>query len=258
MLNRYVKYSTEEQLGKITLTRPKNNALDLDTLQELIACFRESAENQDICVILAAEGKNFTVGADLKYIYATLVENKNFAEMVAFSECFQELTRAMFDHPGIIIVGLHGWVVGGGFELTLACDMRIASSDTQAMLPELSIGTMFSNASTKLLAQTIGMGRAKQLMFLGEPIDAQTMLHYGLVSQICDREALDETLLQIATSIIAKNDRAASTMAKRLINENIDSDVESVLLKEMEALTVCAQNDSFLQKVTEFATQKRG
>jgi enoyl-CoA hydratase len=232
--------------------------LDLDTLQELIACFRESADNKDVCVILAAEGKNFTVGADLKYIYATLVENQNFAEMVAFSECFQELTRIMFEHSGIILVGLHGWVVGGGFEMSLACDIRIAATDTQAMLPELSIGTMFSNASTKLLAQTIGIGRAKQLMFLGEPIDAQTMLHYGLVSQICDREALDETLLQIATSIIAKNDHSASTIAKKLINENYDMDVESVLLKEMEALTVCAQNDSFLQKVKEFAMRKRG
>ncbi|MFQ5979261.1 MAG: enoyl-CoA hydratase/isomerase family protein [Candidatus Heimdallarchaeota archaeon] len=257
MPNRFAKYIKEGNLGRIVLSRPKNNALNLETLEDLIALFQKSAENADICVIFTSEGKNFTVGADLKYIYSTFVEDKKSAELVTFSEKFQELTRAIMNHPGIIIVGFHGWVIGGGFELSLACDFRFASSDTQVMLPELSIGTMFSNASTKLLANIIGIGRAKELMLLGEKIDAETMLKFGLVSQITAPEKLDALLLQIANTIISKNDHSVIPIAKKLINENYDLDVETTLQKELAALIACGENETFRQKVKEFATNKR-
>lgn len=257
MPNRFAKYINEGNLGRIVLNRPKNNALDLETLQELISLFQKSAENDDICVIFTAEGKNFTVGADLKYIYRTLIENKSSAELVTFSEKFQELTRVIINHPGIIIVGFHGWVIGGGFELSLACDIRLASNDTQVMLPELSIGTMFSNASTKLLANIIGLGRAKQLMFLGEKIDADTMLKFGLVSQITAPEELDALLVQMANTIISKNDHSVIPIAKKLINKNYDLDVETTLQKELAALIACGENETFREKVKEFVANKR-
>ena len=141
--------------------------------------------------------------------------------------------------------------------MSLACDIRLASNDTQVMLPELSIGTIFSNASTKLLANIIGIGRAKQLMLLGEKIDAETMLKFGLVSQITEPENLDELLSQIANTIITKNDHSVLPIAKKLINENYDLDLEATLQKELAALIACGKNETFLRKVKEFVADKR-
>jgi enoyl-CoA hydratase/carnithine racemase len=169
-----VLYEKDGDVGKITINKPEQrNTLDLITLKKLISAFEQSAKNEDVCVVYAAEGKHFTVGADLKYGYELMTNPDKFPEAIEFLESWQILTRAMLAHPGIIIIGLHGWVIGGGFEHTLACDLRIAASDTRIMLPELGVGLFFSNASTKLLSRIIGEGRAKQLMILGKEINAE-------------------------------------------------------------------------------------
>ncbi|MFX1513559.1 MAG: enoyl-CoA hydratase/isomerase family protein, partial [Promethearchaeota archaeon] len=106
-----VTYIKNGSLAKIVLNRSKNNPLDLITLECLINCFQRSAKNEDSCVILIAEGRNFTVGADLKYLHSLFSKPDNTTEFYQFSECFQDLTRVMINHPGIIIIGLHGWVI---------------------------------------------------------------------------------------------------------------------------------------------------
>ncbi|GAH10065.1 unnamed protein product [marine sediment metagenome] len=82
-------------------------------LKKLIEIFEMSAENNDVCVIYAANGKHFTVGADLKYGYELLTNEDRLAEAIEFLESWQILTRKMIAHSGIIIVGYHGWVIGG-------------------------------------------------------------------------------------------------------------------------------------------------
>ncbi|MHA2404927.1 MAG: enoyl-CoA hydratase/isomerase family protein, partial [Candidatus Kariarchaeaceae archaeon] len=169
-LTEVTSYTKVDQIGKIVLDRSNKNALDLVTVNSLIDRITLSAENEDLCLIITSNGINFSVGADLKYIHSTLVEEQNFAEFSKFTERFQQITRVLLDHPGIVIAGLNGWVVGGGFALTLAADLRIAKEDTKILLPELAISTMFSNGSTQLLSHTIGIGRAKELMLSGQII----------------------------------------------------------------------------------------
>ena len=119
-----VIYEKNGDIGNIILNKPEQrNSLDLVTVQKLIEVFKESAENNDVCVIFAAEGKHFTVGDDLKYTYELLNDIEKLPEAMEFIGCFQELTRAMLSHPGIIIAGLHGWVIGGGLEMLLCCDL---------------------------------------------------------------------------------------------------------------------------------------
>ncbi|MHA2089818.1 MAG: enoyl-CoA hydratase/isomerase family protein [Candidatus Kariarchaeaceae archaeon] len=247
----YVTYHNHD-IPTIILDRPKNNPLDLSTLKQLIEAFQQSAKNKDKCVLYLAKGANFTVGADLKYIYNLLKDKNTESEFTEFSKCFQDLTRVMVDHPGVIIAGLHGWVVGGGFEISLSADLRIASNNTKIKLPELSIGTMFSNASTKLLSNIIGMGRAKELMFLGETIDAQRAYEIGLFNHVCEQEELDHTLQTYAHKIINETDGRAVAMAKKLINQNIDNDLETTLEKEMEILTALRSSETFRLKIFEF------
>lgn len=249
-------YEKEGDIGKITLNKPEQrNTLDLETLKRLIEVFKISANNEDVCVIYAANGKHFTVGADLKYGYELLTNKNRMDEAVEFLESFQNLTRVMIVHPGIIIAGLHGWVIGGGFEQLLYCDLRIAANNTRIMLPELGLGLFFSNASTKLLPRIIGEGRAKQVMYLGSEIDAEEALKLGLVNQVCKPEGLRRILKRTANTIVQK-DHVALKWAKKLINENQDDTIESVLAKELRVMISTGQSVELKRRFEKIVKKK--
>ena len=251
-----VLYEKEGEIGKITLNKPdERNTIDLPVLKKLIEFFELSAENGDVCVIYSANGKHFTVGADLKYGYDLLTSKERLDEAVEFLESWQILTRKMLAHPGIIIVGYHGWVIGGGFEHTLACDVRIAASDTRIMLPELGVGLFFSNASTKLLPRIIGEGRAKDLMIFGNEINAEEALRIGLITQICKPEGLKRILKKTANTIVQKS-HLALRYAKNFINENQDIDIEGVLARESIAMIETGQSEELKRRLTNFVKKE--
>lgn len=227
-----VVYEREGLIGKISLNNPeKSNPLGLETLKALIAAFKESKQNEDVCVIYSARGENFTFGADLKDAYEMISNPAMKHNAVADLWSWQEVTNVMLGHPGIIIVGYHGWVVGGGFEHTLCSDFRIAADDTRIMLPELDMGIFFSNASTKILPRLIGEGNAKRLMILGDQINAEEAFRMGLVSKVCKCEELDNALMELATRIVSKDSRGLR-LAKKIINESEASSYEDALYRE--------------------------
>ena len=172
-----VLYEKEGAVGKVILNKPQHgNTLDLNTLHSLIGAFKQSDQNEDLCVLYTAVGKNFTFGADLKYGYELQTKSGGLEESVRYMASFQDLTRVMRKHRGILIAGLKGLVIGGGFEISLSCDLRIAAKDTKIKFPELSIGTMFSNATTKLLPRIIGEGRTKELLLMARSISAEVLI----------------------------------------------------------------------------------
>ena len=247
-----VLYEKSGAIGKITLNKPEErNTITLEVLKKLIELFETSAENNDVCVIYAANGKHFTVGADLKYGYDLLTNKERLAEAVEFLESWQILTRKMIAHPGIIIVGYHGWVIGGGFEHTLVCDYKIAAEDTRIMLPEVGVGLFFSNASTKLLPRIIGEGRAKELMIMGNELSAEEAHRIGLVNQVCSTPSLPRILKKTANMIISK-DHLALKYTKAFINENQDLSIESVLARESTAMITTGQSDELKRRLEKF------
>ncbi|MFX0011369.1 MAG: enoyl-CoA hydratase/isomerase family protein [Candidatus Hermodarchaeota archaeon] len=251
-----VLYEKVGNIGKITLNKPEErNTVTLDLLKKLIEYFEQSAENKDICVIYSANGKHFTVGADLKYGYDLLTSENRLAEAIEFLESWQILTRKMLAHPGIIIVGYHGWVIGGGFEHTLACDYRIAAEDTRIMLPELGVGLFFSNASTKILPRIIGEGRAKELMIMGKELSAEEALRIGLVNQVCPTPSLSRILKKTA-NIIESKDHLALKYAKSFINENQDLSMESVLARESKAMITTGQSEELKKRLEKFVKKE--
>ena len=251
-----VLYEKQGDIGRITLNKPeRRNTITLEMLKMLIKYFEKSAENGDICVIYSANGNHFTVGADLKYGYELLTNESRLAEAVEFLESWQILTRAMIAHPGIIIAGLHGWVIGGGFEHTLFCDLRIAADDTRIMLPELGVGLFFSNASTKLLPRIIGEAKAKELMILGEEINAEEAFRIGLVNKVCKPSSLNRNLNKTANRIVSK-DRLALKYAKSFINENQDLSFESVLARESIAMIMTGKSENLRKRLEKFVKEK--
>lgn len=252
-----VIYRKEKAIGKIILNRPqKRNALDLKTLKKLIDAFKQSEENEDLCVVFTAEGKDFTVGADLKYGYSLVSRPDAVQESIEYMKSFQDLTRAMRNHSGIIIAGLKGYVIGGGFEMTLSCDLRVASKDAIIMMPELNLGTMFSNASTKLLPNLIGEARAKELVFLRDGIIAEEAYKIGLVNHIVEPEALTKELDRIAQKIIEK-EPLSLRIAKKLINENQDTDINTALETEFSAIMICNTSEGFRERLKAFVEKRK-
>ena len=251
-----VLYEKKGDIGQITLNKPdERNTFTLDMLNKLIELFEISAENNDVCVIYAANGKHFTVGADLKYGYDLLTNKERLAEAVEFLESWQILTRKMIAHSGIIIVGYHGWVIGGGFEHTLVCDYKIAAEDTRIMLPEVGIGLFFSNASTKLLPRIIGEGRAKELMIMGKELSAEEAHRIGLVNHVCPTPSLPRILKKTA-NMIASRDHLALQYTKKFINENQDLSIESVLARESIAMITTGQSEELKKRLGKFVKKK--
>jgi len=251
-----VLYEKSGDIGIITLNKPEErNTITLDVLKKLIELFEMSAENNDVCVIYAANGKHFTVGADLKYGFDLLTNKERLAEAVEFLESWQILTRKMIAHPGIIIVGYHGWVIGGGFEHTLVCDYKIAAEDTRIMLPEVGVGLFFSNASTKLLPRIIGEGRAKELMIMGKELSAEEAYRIGLVNQVCPTPSLSRILKKTA-NMIASRDHLALRYTKKFINENQDLSIESVLARESIAMITTGQSEELKKRLRKFVKKE--
>ncbi len=244
-----VLYETDGSIGKITLNRPENsNRINVKMQRQVIKAFEKSKSNKDLVVIYRAEGQNFTHGADLQEAVEFL---SNHSLHVEDSWNWQEITRIMLSHPGIIIVGYHGWVVGGGFEHTLGSDFRIAAQGTKIMLPELKHGIFFSNASTKILPRLIGEAKAKEIMLLGDVISAEYALQIGLVHSICPIEELDVNLMKLAQKIVEKAPHAIS-LAKEMINEGWDRSIDDVLLKECDAVIKTAMHEETFKRISKF------
>lgn len=247
-----VNYQTENRIGTISLNNPQQaNPFDLATLTDLAAAFKESAAKGDACVIYRAEGKNFTFGANLKYTNKLITEPEFQSEATRFLWAWQEVTTAMIEHPGIILVGYHGWVVGGGFEHTLGSDLRIAAEDTRIMMPELDMGIFFSNGSIKILPRLIGESRAKQMMLLGDEITADTALEFGLVTEICKPEDIDDRLRYYAEKLTAK-DPYALKLAKQLIDGAREDTLDGALYKEGRAMVDTGQSGGARERIQAF------
>ncbi len=254
-MEKIVVYEKEKYIGKITLNKPEQrNSLDLITLKNLIDAFKQSAKNEDICVIYTAEGRDFSIGANLEYGNELINDVSRLPEAIEFLEAFQDLTRAIIAHPGIIIVGYHGWVIGGGFEHTICCDLKIAAENTKIMLPELSAGLFFGCLATKLLPRIVGECRAREILYLGEKITAEEAYKVGLVNHVCKTQGLKRVLRRYANLIVQK-DHLGLRLTKKLLNENRDSVNEAVLNSELIGMIKTGQSEEVRRRIKIFLKQ---
>jgi enoyl-CoA hydratase/carnithine racemase len=211
---------TEERTGnvlEITLNRPDSlNALNVDLLSTLVEEITAADGTYDVLVISGA-GSSFTAGADLE-------EDEDAGSL------FQEITRAVRSFGGIVIGKLHGWVVGGGAEWTLSFDLCYAAADTTFKMPESEIGVTVTNGSTVLLPLAVGSAKAKELIYTSREVDAAEAADMGLVAGVCERDRLDETVLEVATDLVENKSSTALRLNKQAVNQAFD--IESVMQQE--------------------------
>lgn len=248
---KFIKLSTEGHVCTMTIRREEAlNALNTEMLSELGTAISEVNANDDIYVIvLTGAGKSFVAGADIAQMKnLNAVDAKRFSD--AGNAIFSELEN--MDKP--VIAAINGFALGGGCELAMACDIRIASQNARFGQPEVSLGITPGFGGTQRLPRLVGTSKAIELILTARTLDADEALSIGLVSQVVTPEILMETALGMARRI-ASQAQIAVRSSKQCIRQGMQVDMKSATSYESLAFAVCCDTedkydamDAFLKK----------
>lgn len=200
-------------VARLTLDRPPVNVLNIAMLEELTAAVRALGSDPDTRVlVLAGAGKAFCAGVDVEDHTADRVE--------AMIEAFAGALEALRAAPVPVIAAIHGAALGGGCELTLACDLVLARDDVKLGQPEIRLG-VFPPAAAALLPRLVGRQRALDLILTGRVVGADEALRLGLVARVLPEDGFDEAVSEYAGSMAALS-RPVLVMTKRAVVENLE------------------------------------
>ena len=222
---------TEPQIGitVISFARPEvANALSTQMGRDLLDIWSKLRADQALrCVILAGEGKHFQAGADLKERNG--MSDETWAEQ---HRLFEAMIRAQLACPVPVIAAVHGAAMGGGSEMTLACDFAYAAQGARFGLPEASLGIIPGLGGTQLLTRAVGPRRALELLATARPFSAEQAAEYGLVSAVVAPEALMETVLEVAGRIAVVAPLSVRGL-KRVVHGGLDLDLPEAMELEL-------------------------
>ncbi len=230
-----IKYEAKGSIGYVTINRPETlNALNKTVLEELFDVFSSISDDENIrAVILTGEGRSFVAGADIGQMSTLTV-----AEGRAFGAYGHKVMNLIENMEKPVIAAVNGFALGGGCELAMACDFRIASSKAKFGQPEVGLGITPGFGGTQRLSKLVGKGMAKLLILTAETINAEEALRIGLVEKVVEPDALIPACEEIAAKIASKAPIAVA-MAKTCINKGYHLDMFSGCALEAEAFGGC-------------------
>ena len=205
----------DREAGVVTITidRPDQlNALDTETLEALEEALT-AAEDARALVLTGAGEKAFAAGADIEYMAELSV-----AEAQTYAELGHRVTDAIETFPAPVIAAVNGYAFGGGCELALACDLRVASERALVGQTEIDLGIVPGWGGTQRLSRLVGDELARRLVFFGERVDAQDAHQHGLVGEVVAHNQLDDHVEEMAADLAAKPKHALQA-AKEALNQ---------------------------------------
>ncbi|MBT2661666.1 enoyl-CoA hydratase-related protein [Bacillus sp. ISL-45] len=217
----------------LTINRPDyRNALNQETLQELDDAFQWAEANDAVkVIILQGSGeKSFAAGADIKQLH----ERKMLEALIPG---MQGLYKKIEQSGKVTIAAVRGYALGGGCELALACDIRIATKKAKFGLPELNLGIIPGAGGTQRLSRIVGKGKALDMILTGKIIDGEEAERIGLASYLTEEEELEQKAEEIAYQVMKKGP-VAIKLAKLAIHKGYDADIETAMLIEKLAQAV--------------------
>ncbi|PLR97557.1 short-chain-enoyl-CoA hydratase [Bacillus sp. T33-2] len=224
-------YIVEDQVAVITINRPKFlNALNSEVLHELSEAIDEIEKDATIrAVVLTGAGeKAFVAGADISEMH-----QKNKPEGRDFSFYGNSIFSRLEKLQQPVIAAVNGFALGGGCELALACDIRIASNRAKFGQPEVGLGIMAGFGGSQRLPRLVGSGIAKGLLYTGDMVTAERAYEIGLVNLVVDPSEVLEEAMTMAKKIAAKSPIGVQ-YTKKAINEGLDMDIESAISLESD------------------------
>jgi enoyl-CoA hydratase len=246
--------SYDQQIAEVVINRPKAlNALNSDVLAELLRVFDELAADDAVkVVILTGSGdKAFVAGADIAEMSKMDVqESRKFAELG--QEVFLKIQQ--FSKP--VIAAVNGFALGGGCELAMACDIRVASEKAKFGQPEVTLGIIPGFGGTQRLPRLVTAGMAKLLIFTGDMIDAQEAYRIGLVQKVLPAAEMMAEVKAIAGRIIARSAIAVG-LAKAAINRGLDMDISTAMQYEAFIFGTCFAGEDQTEGMEAFLAKRK-
>ncbi|MEF1309389.1 enoyl-CoA hydratase [Vibrio mytili] len=225
-----IQHSIKNHVAVVTMNNPPANtwtAASLKALKELVLTLNQDKEVYAL-VLTGSGDKFFSAGADLK-LFADGDKSIALEMSQVFGEAFETLT----DFRGVSIAAINGYAMGGGLEVALACDIRVAESEVVLALPEAKVGLLPCAGGTQNLTALVGEGWAKRMILCGEQIKAEKAVEIGLVEELAPQgEALNKAL-ELATNV-AHQSPSSVTACKTLIQNTRSAPLKHGLIKERE------------------------
>ncbi|NLD18771.1 MAG: crotonase [Clostridiales bacterium] len=247
-----LKYEVKDGIAYITISRPAAmNAINTQMLDELYTAFYYVAKDPEAkVVILTGEGKAFVAGADIDQMNSIgPVEGR---AMIAKGHNVMNFMESI-EKP--IIAAINGFALGGGCELSMACDIRIASEKAKFGQPEVGLGITPGFGGTQRLSRLVGTGMAKYLILTAQIIKADEAVRIGLVEKVTSPEELMSTCEAIANTIISKSPLAVG-IAKTAINKGFNLDMSTASALEVEAFSSAFSSEDKTEGMTAFLEKR--
>jgi enoyl-CoA hydratase len=246
-------YEKSEGIATITLNRPEAlNAFSKEVVTEIMQALEDVKNDESVRVVVltGAGEKAFSAGADIKAMVGM-----NALKARELSLMGEKLCVALESLEKPVIAAINGYAFGGGMEVSMACDIRIASENALMGQTEINIGLIPGWGGTQRLTRLVGVGKTKELVFTGKRVDAKTAEQLGIVNMVVPAEKFKETVRQFALDLASKAP-VALKVAKALINKGADIGLESALALEREGFGVVASTEDLQEGVKAF-TEKR-
>lgn len=252
MEGKLLKWKLEDGIGLLTINSPDTlNSLNTQVLKELEAWLEKVDPSELKVLIISGEGKAFVAGADIGEM-ANLSEE----EALAFGKLGSRIFRGIEKLPLPVIAAINGFALGGGCELALACDIRLASTRAKLGQPEVGLGITPGFSGTVRLPRLIGPGRAKELIYTGRIIGAQEALDMGLVNQLVEPEELIDRAYELAGEI-RKNSANAVALSKEAIDRGLDMDIDSAIELENQLFSQCFSHEDQKEGMEAFLKRRK-
>ena len=247
-----IKYEVKENIGYVTINRPKAmNALNMDVLNELYDVFTKIDADEALrAVIVTGEGRAFVAGADIAQM-----NQLNALEGRQMMTMGHKVMNLIEQNTKPVIAAVNGFALGGGCELAMACDIRIASEKAKFAQPEVGLGIIPGFGGTQRLARLVGKGMAKYMILTTEMIKADEAYRIGLVQKVVAPEELLTEAEKVAKTIASKAPIAVAT-AKSAINNGYDMDLKSASKFEIETFTAAFGSEDKTEGMTAFLEKR--
>ena len=246
--------SKDEGVCIVKINRPtKLNAMSVDVAREIISTFQQLDKDDSVKVIvLTGEGdKAFSAGADIEYMSKISAD-----ESEVYAKLGQEVTATVENVSKPTIAAVNGFALGGGCEVAMSCDIRIASENARMGQPEVTIGIPPGWGGTQRLMRIVGIAKAKELVYTGKMIKAAEAKEIGLVNNVVPLESLMEEVMSMAKTI-ASNATLAVRMSKTAINKGRNADLDTGLGVELLAWRNCFSDPDREQRMVDFVNKSK-
>ena len=240
-------------VGTIRLDRPKVNALNAQMAREIADAVDAARADERVRAAIVYGGERvFAAGADIKEM-ADLDAVSMYRYIGEFQDVFTRLERL----PVVTIAAINGYALGGGCEMTLACDFRVCAEDAKLGQPEIQLGVIPGAGGTQRLPRLVGVGRAKDIIFSGRMVDAEEALRIGLVDRVVPPAAVLEAATKLAERY-ARGPSVALAAAKAAIQGGVESDITNGLLIERQAFVALFASEDQKIGMSSFVEQGPG